>query len=46
MHCFLFISSDMQDGKSTVPEMLPWEMKIPTGVASKNETWAKFAMYQ
>lgn len=36
----------MQDGKSSMPVMLPWEMKIPTGLASKNETWAKFVMYQ
>lgn len=41
-----YIFKDMQDGKSAMPEMLPREMKIPTGVASKNETWAKFVMYQ
>lgn len=36
----------MQDEKSTTPEILPQAMKIPTGVASKDETWANFVMYQ
>lgn len=36
----------MQDGKSTTPEILPQATKIPAGVASKEETWANFVMYQ